>query len=170
MIKVFSDQITEEDKKYKAFIDEAVEAIKNSSPESSVYIGCDSIRYKERRKSNKFFVRYSVVIILHINSKNGGKVFAHSLKVKEPDSGLTLKMRLLTEVQYATEAALAIVEEIGNRHMEVHIDVNPDEKHASSVAVKEALGWSRGLGFETKIKPDGWAATHAADHAVRHMH
>jgi len=29
------------------------------------------------------------------------------------------------------------------------------------------LSWARSLGIEAKIKPDGFAATHAADHLVR---
>ncbi len=36
--------------------------------------------------------------------------------------------------------------------------------------LKEALGWVRGsLGLDAKIKPSSFAATHAADHAVRHL-
>ena len=159
-----------DDRKFKEFLEEAIEAIKDSSPQSSVYVGCDSIRYKVRRKSKEYKVRFSTVIILHINSKNGGKIFPFSFTTRDYGTKDNLKMRLMGEVAMATEVATAIVEHIGTRHMEVHIDVNPDENHASSVAVKEALGWSRGLGFETKIKPDGWAATHAADHAVRHIY
>jgi predicted RNase H-related nuclease YkuK (DUF458 family) len=53
--------------------------------------------------------------------------------------------------------------------MEVHLDINPNPKHKSSIAVKEALGWVKGsLGIDAKIKPDSFAATHAADHVVRH--
>jgi predicted RNase H-related nuclease YkuK (DUF458 family) len=55
--------------------------------------------------------------------------------------------------------------------MEVHLDINPDPKHKSNVAVKEALGWVKGsLNLDAKIKPASFAATHAADHAVRHLH
>ena len=157
-------------KEFDQFIEKSVAAIKDSSPESSVYVGCDSIRYKSKRKSTDFYTRYSVVVIVHINSKNGGKVFPFTMAVKDNTKKDNLKMRLLQEVDMATHVASAIVDHIGNRHMEVHIDVNPDENHASSVAVKEALGWSRGMGFDTKVKPDGWAATHAADWSVRHMH
>jgi predicted RNase H-related nuclease YkuK (DUF458 family) len=86
-----------------------------------------------------------------------------------PDYG-NLKQRLLTEVQMAVSTATEILDVLGDRHLEVHIDVNPDPKHKSNVAVKEALGWVKGsLGLDAKIKPHSFAATHAADHAVRHL-
>ena len=87
-----------------------------------------------------------------------------------PDYG-NLKQRLLTEVQLAVQTALDIMDTIGDRHLEIHIDINPNPMHKSNIAVKEALGWVRGsLGIDAKIKPNSWAATHAADHAVRHLH
>jgi predicted RNase H-related nuclease YkuK (DUF458 family) len=86
-----------------------------------------------------------------------------------PDYG-NLKQRLLTEVQYAVATATEIIEVLGNRHMEIHLDINSDPKHKSNVAVKEALGWVKGsLNMDAKIKPASFAATHAADHAVRHL-
>lgn len=145
--------------------EEAKQAILDSSKESSVYIGTDSIRFK---KNGQWHAKYSTVIVLHIDSKKGCRLFHESVDM--PDYG-NLKQRLLTEVQFAVMAASEIIDVLGDRHLEVHIDVNPDPKHKSNVAVKEALGWVRGsLGLDAKIKPNSWAATHAADHAVRHLH
>lgn len=144
-------------------IEEAKEAILASSQNSSVYIGADSIRYK---KDGKWYAKYSTVIVLHIDSKRGCKLFHNSVDL--PDYG-NLKQRLLTEVGYAIEAAIEIIDVVGKRHLEVHIDVNPNPKHKSSVAIKEALGYVKGsLGIDAIPKPNGWAATHAADHMVRH--
>jgi predicted RNase H-related nuclease YkuK (DUF458 family) len=144
--------------------DEAKQAIINSSPQSSVYIGCDSIRF---RKNKQWYAKYSTVIIVHMDSKKGCRLFHDSVDM--PDYG-NLKQRLLTEVQFAVQAASEVIEVLGNRHMEVHLDINPDPKHKSNVAVKEALGWVKGsLGMDAKIKPASFAATHAADHAVRHL-
>ena len=73
------------------------------------------------------------------------------------------------EVQLAVTTATEIVDVIGDRHFEIHLDINPNPNHKSSVAVKEALGWVKGsLGMDAKIKPHSFAATHAADHVVRH--
>lgn len=145
-------------------IEEAKQAILESSRESSVYIGCDSIRF---RKNNQWYAKYSTVIIVHMDSKRGCKLFHSSVDM--PDYG-NLKQRLLTEVQMAVSTATEIIDVIGDRHMEIHLDINPNPKHKSSVAVKEALGWVKGsLGLDAKIKPSSFAATHAADHAVRHL-
>jgi uncharacterized protein len=145
-------------------IEEAKQAILDSSQESSVYIGCDSIRF---RKNKMWYAKYSTVIIVHMESKKGCRLFHSSVDM--PDYG-NLKQRLLTEVQYAVSAATDIIDVLGDRHMEIHLDINPNPKHKSSVAVKEALGWVKGsLGIDAKIKPSAFAATHAADHAVRHL-
>lgn len=49
----------------------------------------------------------------------------------------------------------------------VHIDANPVVKHKSSAYVQELVGLVMAQGFKALIKPDSWAATHAADHIVR---
>ena len=145
--------------------EEAKQAILSSSPQSSVYIGCDSIRF---RKNKQWYAKYSTVIIIHMDSKKGGRLFHESVDM--PDYG-NLKQRLLMEVQLAVSTATEIIDVIGDRHFEIHLDINPNPTHKSNVAVKEALGWVRGsLGVDAKIKPSAFAATHAADHAVRHLH
>ena len=144
-------------------IEEAKKAIIASSQQSSVYIGCDSIRF---RKNKQWYAKYSTVVIVHMDTKKGGKIFHESVDM--PDYG-NLKQRLLMEVQLAVTTATEIVDVIGDRHFEIHLDINPNPNHKSSVAVKEALGWVKGsLGMDAKIKPHSFAATHAADHVVRH--
>jgi predicted RNase H-related nuclease YkuK (DUF458 family) len=145
--------------------EEAKQAIIDSSLQSSVYVGCDSIRYK---KKDKWYAKYSTVVILHMDSKKGCRLFHESIDM--PDYG-NLKQRLMTEVQLAVAAASEIIEVIGDRHMEIHLDLNPSPNHKSNIAVKEAIGWVRGsFGFDPMIKPESFAATHAADHAVRKLH
>ena len=145
-------------------IEEAKKAILDSSQSSSIYIGCDSIRF---RKNKQWYAKYSTVVIVHMDSKKGCRLFHESIDM--PDYG-NLKQRLLTEVQHAVATATEIIDVIGDRHLEIHLDINSDPKHKSSVAVKEALGWVKGsLGLDAKITPSAFAATHAADHAVRHL-
>jgi predicted RNase H-related nuclease YkuK (DUF458 family) len=146
-------------------IEQAKAAILESSEQSSIYIGCDSIRF---HKNEQWYAKYSTVVIVHMDSKHGCKLFHESIDM--PDYG-NLKQRLLMEVQMAVSVATEIIEIVGNRHIEIHLDINPNPKHKSSIAVKEALGWVKGsLGLDAKIKPSSFAATHAADHAVRHLH
>ena len=146
----------------KKMIEEARKAIQESSPTSSVYIGCDSIRY---RSAKGFTARYSTVIVLHKDSKHGCKLFHTTVTIDDYGS---LKQRLLNEVMYAIQAATEIIDIVGDRHMEIHLDINTNTKHKSSVAVKEALGYVRGsLNMEPKMKPHSFAATHAADYLTK---
>lgn len=142
--------------------DEARKAIINSSPDSSVYIGADSIRFK---KNGKWYARYSVVVIIHMNSNHGCKLYHKTVDLEDYGN---LRQRLLNETFYAIEAATEIIEVIGDRKLEVHLDLNPSPKHKSNVAVKEALGYVKGaVGIDAKIKPASFAASHCSDHIAR---
>ena len=136
-------------------------ALKQTSQESSIYIGADSVRFK---KGNKWFARYATVIVIHMDSRHGCKVF-YDVKTL-PDYG-QLRTRLLTEVQMSIDAFLSIEDLIGKRHLEIHLDVNPDPMHASNIVANEASGWIRGMGLLPKIKNDAWAASTAADYCAR---
>ena len=143
--------------------DEARDAIIKSSVSSSVYVGADSIRYK---KDGVWYAKYSTVIIVHYDSKKGCQLFHKSVDM--PDYG-NLRQRLLNEAGFAIEAATEIIDVVGKRHLEIHLDINSDTKYKSNIAVKEALGYVKGsTGIDAKIKPAAFAATHAADHVVRH--
>ena len=143
--------------------DKVRQAILDSSPQSSVYVGCDSIRFKKR---DKWYAKYSTVVVLHVDSNRGCKLFHEAVNL--PDYG-NIKQRLMTEVTFAIAAVEEILSVVGTRKLSIHLDLNPNPEHKSNVAVKEALGYVRGqLGIDAVIKPDAWAATHCADHLVRH--
>lgn len=144
-------------------MEDARTAIINSSKESSIYIGSDSIRFK---KNGRWYAKYSTVVILHIDSKHGCKLF-HTSEVM-PDYG-NMKQRLLTEVGFTVATALELMDVIQDRHLEIHLDLNPNPKHKSFVAVKEGLGYIQGSlpGVKVEIKPHSWAASSCADHLVR---
>lgn len=158
-----------------SWIEEAKQAIIDSSETSSVYIGADSIRFKKKKNKQEraqWYARYTTVIVIHKDSRHGCKIYYNTETLPDFDAEKkpgNVRHRMMTEVNYAIEAASEVLDVLGNRHLEIHLDINPSAEHRSSVAVKEALGWCTGLGFDAKIKPDGWAATHAADHAVRHF-
>lgn len=143
-------------------IEEAKQAVIDSSPSSSVYIGCDSIRFK---KNGRWMAKYSTVVVVHKDSRHGCQIFHENVDLE--DFG-NLKQRLMNEVNFAVAIASEIVEVLGGRHLEVHLDLNPNPRHKSNVVVKEAIGWVRGsLGIEAKIKPYSWCASHTADWVVR---
>lgn len=144
-------------------MEDARKAIEASSKESSIYIGSDSIRFK---KNGRWYARYSTVVILHIDSKHGCKLFHKSETLEDWGN---MKQRLLMEVGYTVNTALELIDAIGDRHLEIHLDLNPSPKHKSNVAVKEALSMVMGNlpGIQVEIKPNGWAASACADHLVR---
>jgi predicted RNase H-related nuclease YkuK (DUF458 family) len=142
--------------------EEAKNAIINSSLSSSVYVGADSMRIK---KGDDWYARYSTVIILHKDSKHGCRVFHKQETIRDYGN---LKQRLLNEAMYAINAAMQIIDIIGDRKLELHLDINGDQKHKSNIAVKEALGYVKGsLGIDAVIKPKAFAATTCADYLVR---
>jgi predicted RNase H-related nuclease YkuK (DUF458 family) len=147
-------------------LEEVKQAIANSSNTSSVYIGCDSIRFK---KQGRFYARYATVVILHKDSRHGCQLFYTEETL--PDFGKKtegLRQRLINEAGFAIGVASELIDVIGDRHMEIHLDINPKEEHASSKAVKEATGYVLGAtGIIPKIKPFAFAAMHAADRVAR---
>lgn len=132
-------------------------AIKNSSKESSIYVGCDSQQAKR-------WTRFGLVVIIHIDSARGGKVF---VEVSRCERITSMRERLLKEVELSVQAAYEILDEIGTRPFVIHLDINPNADYKSNSIVKEATSWCLGQGFEYAIKPDSWAASKAADHLVR---
>ena len=57
-----------------------------------------------------------------------------------------------------------LAEAIGDRHCEVHLDINPNILYASSAVVQQAIGYIRGTCNVTPmIKPEAFAASYAAD-------
>ena len=143
-------------------IEEAIEAIINSASDSSVYVGCDSVRFK---KNGIWYARYATVIVVHHSTRHGASIY-HDVQTL-PDFG-NLKVRLMNEAMYATNAALEIVDWLEGRQLEIHLDINPNPKHKSNVALREATGYVLGnTGIEATVKPDAWAASHASDHCAR---
>lgn len=150
-------------KTFEAMIAAAKEAIAKSSKESGVYIGCDSIR---RKRLGKFHATYATVIVVHRECKHGAALFSFIETI--PDYG-SMRERLMNEVGYAVKAGWEIADDLDGRPFEVHLDLNRDPKHKSNIAVREATGYVlSAFQMEPVLKPDGFAATYAADRLVRH--
>ena len=70
----------------------------------------------------------------------------------------------MNEVYRAAEMYLELAETIGDRHCEVHLDINPGIIHGSSCVVQQAIGYIRGTcNVVPMVKPDAFAASYAAD-------
>ncbi len=137
--------------------EELREFIKNSSKHTAVYVGCDSRQTQE----HTVFV---TVVVVHIDSSRGAKIFWNVEKVRKIES---LRQRLLSEVDRAVYTALMISDVVGERPFEVHLDINPNPNHDSSIVVKEAIGYVLAQGLKPVVKPNSIAATTVADYISR---
>ena len=132
------------------------------SPTSKIYIGCDSERYK---KNGVWFADYATVVVVHINGKNGCKIFGEIVTERDfmQKKGKP-NMRLLNECYKVSGLYLDLFEAIGDREVELHLDINPNPKYASNEVVQQAMGYIKGTcDITPKIKPEAFCASYAAD-------
>jgi len=141
---------------------DVISFLETQSPQSKLYIGCDSSCFK---KNDEWYAEYVSVVVIHKNSKNGCKIFGR--REYERDYGKKLnipRLRLMNEVYKATNLYQELSPYIGTRSCEIHLDINSDPKYNSSIILKEAIGYVKGItGLEPKIKPLSFASTCAAD-------
>jgi predicted RNase H-related nuclease YkuK (DUF458 family) len=137
-------------------------------PDSKVYLGCDSVRFK---KDGRWFAKYAAVCVVHMNGKNGCKVF--SSRSVEPDFDVKKSrpsIRLMTEVQKVCELYTQLAPFIDEFDVEIHVDVNTDPKHGSNCVATQAAGYVLGVtGIEPKLKPDALVASICADHYAHYL-
>src|SRR5215470_8148127 len=121
----------------------------------AVHVGTDSLQ------TGRFTQFVTVVVVL--TPRKGGRVAYRREVVPRIAS---LRERLLREVWKSVDLGLQF-SPIVKGDLSVHIDANPVVTHKSSAYVQELVGLVVGQGFKALIKPESWAATHAADHVVR---
>ena len=148
----------------KAFnLEEVKDFIRNSSDSTCVYIGADSERY--RGKNDDWYADYTVAVVVHHDGNRGCKVFGKVVSERDYDKKHDRPAyRLMNEVYKAAEMYMELAEVIGDRHVEVHLDINPDIVHGSSCVVQQAVGYIRGTcNVIPMVKPEAFAASYAAD-------
>lgn len=146
-------------------IEDIVDLLSTLDHNTKIYLGCDSII---TRKKTKDYGKYATVCIVHMNGKNGCRIFKnisyepnYDLKKNRP------KMRMMNEVMKVCELYNQLIPFIDEFDVEVHLDINTDAKHGSNCAANEAAGYVLGVtGIKPKLKPQSWAASFGADHVV----
>ena len=143
-------------------IDHVAAYIRSQTPETKIYLGCDSERL---RVDGVWYADYVVAIVIHINGNNGCKLFGEVQRERDYDQKYSRpRQRLMTEVYKVSELYLKLAEVLEGREVEVHLDINPDEEHGSSCVISEAIGYIRGVcNVIPFVKPDAFAASYAAD-------
>lgn len=147
-------------------LDEVRSFIQNEPLESKIYIGCDSEVFK---RNNRWLIDYYAVVVIHKNRHNGCKVFGQ--KITEVDYTKDKKKplyRLMQEVYKASELYLSLQEAIGDREVEVHLDLNPSKKYVSNMIVENAVGYIKSTcNVVPMIKPYAWCASSVADKMLK---
>ena len=146
----------------KLDLDEVREFIEAQSPETKIYIGCDS----ERMKIDKvWYADYITAIVVHINGNNGCKLFGEVIRERDYDQKQSRpRYRLMNEVYKVSELYLRLADVLVDRNVEVHLDINPNEMTGSSCVINEAIGYIKGTcNVIPLVKPQAFAASYAAD-------
>jgi len=135
---------------------------KNTTAQCKVYIGTDSKRF---RKDNVWYARFATAVVIHKESKHGCKVFILESTERDYDSKMGKPInRMMAEVYKTSETYENLKTFLENREVEIHLDINPDEKFGSNCAYKQAIGFIKGVcGIDAKVKPFALAASFAAD-------
>ena len=120
-----------------------------------LHVGCDSLQTGR-------YTQFVVVVVTHTPGK-GGRV-AYSREVVPRIT--SLRERLFREVWQSVQVAMELSPVAGGP-VTIHIDANTDARHMSARYVEELAGLVMGQGFKALVKPESWAASHAADHVVR---
>jgi predicted RNase H-related nuclease YkuK (DUF458 family) len=148
----------------KNTIDLIAELEKKNLLENNIilHIGTDA---QTRGKTNK--VDFVTVVCVH-NVMQGAMVYYWRDK-DVPTHSLWEKLYGETErsLRIAVMLNQYFKESLFDRIL-VHVDANPNPIYKSSTFVKTLAGMVMGYGFKHVLKPDAWAASHAADHIVKH--
>lgn len=147
---------------HKINLEEVREFIANQPQETKIYLGCDSERLI---LNNTWYADYVTAIVIHMNGKNGCKLFGEVMREKDYDQKVDKpRYRLMNEVYKVSEMYLKLADVLEDRDVEVHLDINPNELHGSNCVINEAIGYIRGTcNVIPMVKPFAFAASYAAD-------
>jgi predicted RNase H-related nuclease YkuK (DUF458 family) len=148
--KIFRKPITQ-------LVEEAIILEQANGHRLKVCVGSDSHVYGDT-------VSYATAVVF---VREGKGAFTFIRKERAVQS-ISIKERMLNEVNKSVEIAYAIcaVLENYNVEMEVHADINTDPEFKSNTALKDAMGYILGMGYVFKAKPYAFASSNCADMMV----
>jgi len=143
---------------------EVAQYIEQQGPNTKIYIGGDSHRFL---KEGRWFAEYTMVVVVHKDAKHGCKIFGENSVEPDYDSVKNKpRLRLMNEVYKIADLYLELNDIIGDRPIEIHLDINAKEEAGSSCVVQQAVGYIRGVCHVVPMtKPRAFAASCAADRA-----
>lgn len=105
-------------------------------------------------------------VIVFLREQKGGFMFINQERTSQK---MSIKERMLCEVQKSIECAYAICPLLDLYHidLEVHADINTSPSFKSNAALHEAMGYILGMGFVFKAKPEAFASSYCANKMVQ---
>lgn len=141
-----------------------VRAYIESNTNAKIYFGCDSTKF---RKDGSWHARYVTAIVVYEKDRN--KIFGEVSYERDFDANPSRPaLRMMNEVYKVSAIVSELTDILVDRYFEVHLDINPNILHGSSVAIGQAVGYIKGVnGIDPKVKPEAWCATHVADKLLK---
>lgn len=138
-------------------VERAIQREQNEGHRLKVCIGTDSL---VRGVQTDF-----ATVIVFLREKKGGFMFINKESTLKET---TLKERMVLEVSKSVDVAYKLcgLFDKYDVELEVHADINTDPQFKSNVALKEAMGYIMGMGFQFKAKPDAFASSSCADKVI----
>ena len=143
-------------------IEQVKQFISMQGPDTKIYLGADSERVSKR---GTWIAEYYVTVVVHLDGKHGCKIFGYVEQERDYDQRRDKPaLRLMGEVYKVAQLFNELSDVLQDRYVEVHLDINPDDRYASSQVVSQAIGYIRGTcNIEAQVKPQAFAASYAAD-------
>lgn len=143
-------------------LQEVRDFISAQSPETKVYLGADSERVKV---NGLWHADYTLAVVVHIDGNHGCKIFGSITRERDWDQKADKpSLRLMNEVYKVSDLFHELSDVLQDRHVEVHLDINPNERYKSSAVVQQAVGYIKGTcNIDAQVKPRAFAASYAAD-------
>ena len=139
-------------------VEQAIEREYNLGNKLKVCIGTDS-------QVKGSYTDFATVIVF-LREKKGAFMFIHQEKSSKK---MSIKKRMLTEVQKSIETAYALCDllDLYDVGLEVHADINTNPMFKSNQALHEAMGYILSMGFVFKAKPEAFASSTCANKMVQ---
>ena len=101
-------------------------------------------------------------VVVFLREGKGGYMYIQSETIRRK---MSLKERMIHEVGMSVGTAYEVADLLAayNIPLEVHADINTDVNFKSNTALKEAMGYIMGMGYEFKAKPYAFASSSCAD-------
>lgn len=127
--------------------------------ERVIHIGTDSQKVDKN-------IRFATCVVVLKPGKGGRVFYTHEKLDRNHFKGL--RKKLFEEAWRSVTVALMLSDTVPEEvEMIVHIDANSNVRWESNQYIQELVGMVVGQGFDYRIKPDSWCASHCCDHLVK---